>query len=220
MDKDDGPAMDLLRVPVGAYQTNSYVLLCHAGYSLLVDPGDESGTLLAAIAGTTLTALLLTHGHPDHTGALTELRRVTGAPVAVHAADTAMLPITPDWILEDGQAVTVGPCQLQVHHLPGHTPGSIGLHLGGQRWLVGDAVFPGGPGHTDSPQAFATLMRTLQQRIFSLPDATELYPGHGLGTTVGRERAAFQRFVAQGWPEGTCGDVAWSVEPASVLNGS
>ena len=125
---------------------------------MLVDPGDEPGTLLSAIAGTRVAFILLTHGHPDHSGALAELHQATGAPVAVHGADAAQLPLSPDRLLEDGQVLHLGRCRLKVHHLPGHTPGSVGLQLSGRRWLVGDSVFPGGPGHTDSPAAFATLI--------------------------------------------------------------
>jgi len=207
--------MDLLRVPVGIYSTNSYVLLCSSGFSVLVDPGDEPGTLLSAIAGTRVAFILLTHGHPDHSGALAELHHATGAPVAVHDADAAQLPLSPDRLLEDGQVLRFGRCRLKVHHLPGHTPGSVGLQLSGRRWLVGDAVFPGGPGHTDSPAAFATLIQALQRRIFSLPGRTQLFPGHGLSTMVGQERGAFQAFMRRGWAEGTCGDTLWETGPAA-----
>jgi len=205
--------MHILRLPVGIYQTNSYVLFCSTRHTLLVDPADDPGTLVSAIAGTHLAAILLTHGHPDHTGALAELRQATGAPVGVHPADAELLPVPPDLKLHDGQVVHFGRCRVRVHHLPGHTPGSVGLQLSGHRWLVGDTIFPGGPGHTDSPADFAQLMQTLWQRIFVLLPKTQLLPGHGEPTTVGHEYEPFHTFLRKGWAEDAYGDVRWDTKP-------
>jgi glyoxylase-like metal-dependent hydrolase (beta-lactamase superfamily II) len=188
------------------------LLICDEA-ALLVDPGDEAGTLLSALAGTHLSAIVCTHGHPDHSGALVEVKKATGASVRVHHADAAMLPVTPDQHLRDGDVLHVGRCQALVHHLPGHTPGSIGLQISGDRWLVGDAIFPGGPGHTASELAFTQLLETLRTRIFALPAHTLLLPGHGVATNVGRERGAFEQFVRNGWSEGACGDIQWSERP-------
>jgi hydroxyacylglutathione hydrolase len=207
--------MEILRLPVGRYQTNSYVLVCGTRSSLLVDPGSEPGTLLSAVSGTEVAAILLTHGHSDHTGALVELRQATGAPVGVHPADAHLLPLKADFELYHGQVVRFGRCLVQVHHLPGHTAGSVGLQVSGHRWLVGDAVFPGGPGHTDSPAGFAQLIDTLWQRIFTLPRRTLLLPGHGEPTSVGREREPFHSFLRRGWAEGSYGDVRWDTKPAA-----
>lgn len=205
--------MDILRLPVGPYQTNSYVLFCGTTHALLIDPGDDPGTLLSAIAGTQLVAILLTHGHSDHIGALAEMRQATGAPIGVHSSDAELLPVTPDFELVDGQIVRFGRCRVRVHHLPGHTPGSVGLELTGHRWLVGDTIFPDGPGHTDSPVQFAQLIQTLWERIFVLPKDTQLLPGHGEPTTVGREYEPFHAFLERGWAEDAYGDVLWDTKP-------
>jgi glyoxylase-like metal-dependent hydrolase (beta-lactamase superfamily II) len=95
-----------------------------------------------------------------------------------------------------------------VVHVPGHTPGSVCLRLGKQV-IVGDAIFPGGPGHTTSPEALTQSLESLARRVFRWPDATELFPGHGSSTTVGAERESFEAFLAAERPANLCGDVAW-----------
>ena len=201
--------MGLLRIPVGRYATNSYVVFCGRHSTVVVDPGGDAGALLCAISGTRLEAIVLTHGHADHWGALAELHCATGGPVAAHPADAALLPVTPAIELHDCQVLRAASYDLRVHHVPGHTAGSVALELDRGRWLVGDAVFPDGPGHTDGPAEFSRLMQMLSSRVFALPDRTWLFPGHGEPTSVGRERAAFQSFVARGWTEDTHGDVRW-----------
>lgn len=205
--------MDVLRLVVGEFQTNSYVLICQRSYSLVVDPGGNLDGLLAALADTRVEAILLTHGHVDHTGALAALREATGARVGVHPSDASMLPLAPDLALVDGLLLEWGACHVRVHHLPGHTPGSVALELDGERWLVGDAIFPGGPGHTDSPADFAQLLQVLWQRVFVLPLQTQLLPGHGEATTVGRELDPFHAFLRRGWAQNAYGDVRWDSRP-------
>jgi hydroxyacylglutathione hydrolase len=210
------PSMDLLQFTVGQYQTNSYVLFCGTTHSLIVDPGDDVGTLLSAIAGTELAAILLTHGHPDHTGALVELHRATDAPIGVHPRDANLLPIPPQIVLQDGTSVRFGVCRVPVHHLPGHTAGSVAFELAQNPWLVGDTLFPGGPGHTDSPAQFAQLIQTLWERVFVLPPHTRLLPGHGPPTTVGREFEPFHAFLRHGWSEDAYGDIRWDTRPDAL----
>ncbi len=102
---------------------------------------------------------------------------------------------------------------LGIVHLPGHTPGSIGLQLieesNFKRVVVGDAIFPGGPGQTSTPADLGLSLDTLARTVFTWPDSTELYPGHGVHTTVGAERAAFEAFRAKPLPPDLYGDVSW-----------
>jgi len=208
--------MDMLCLTVGQYQTNSYVLFCGKTHSLIVDPAGNAETLLSAIAGTELAAILLTHGHGDHTGALLELHQATDAPIGVHAPDAKLLPVVPHRLLKDGEDVSYGACHVRVHHLPGHTSGSVAFELAQGIWLVGDTIFPGGPGHTDSPAQFAQLIQTLWQSVFVLPPDTQLLPGHGPPTTVGMEAEPFHTFLQHGWGEDAYGNVRWDTQPGAL----
>jgi glyoxylase-like metal-dependent hydrolase (beta-lactamase superfamily II) len=152
--------------------------------------------------------ILLTHAHPDHVGALADVRLETAAPVGLHPADAEAFSVEGDIQLLDGREVNVGRHRLAVVHVPGHTPGSVCLRLDGQA-LVGDAIFPGGPGYTATPEALDLSLASLARTVFQWPDVTELHPGHGGSTTVAAERPAFERFISSGRPPDLCGDVAW-----------
>jgi hydroxyacylglutathione hydrolase len=179
------------------------------GQVAIVDPGEDAEMILSALPDVGLVScILLTHAHPDHVGALEAVRQATGAPVGIHPADAELFGIDGDLPLLDGMEVELGQCRLVVAHVPGHTPGSICLRLDAQA-IVGDAIFPGGPGHTDSPEALSQSIVSLGQVVFSWPDDTTLYPGHGDSTTVGAERADFERFLAAEHAADLYGDVTW-----------
>ena len=165
-------------------------------------------SILAAVGEAPIRCILLTHAHPDHVGALEAVRRASGVPVGLHPADAQAFGVDGDFPLLDGVEVEIGQGRVTVVHVPGHTPGSVCLRLDGQV-VVGDAIFPGGPGHTASPEALAQSLASLGRTVFTWPDETELYPGHGGHTTVGAERDAFRRFVLADHPPGLHGDVAW-----------
>jgi glyoxylase-like metal-dependent hydrolase (beta-lactamase superfamily II) len=131
--------------------------------------------------------ILLTHGHADHVGALEEVRNALGVPVGIHPADADAFGLRADFSLSDGKVVEVGRSQVSVVHVPGHTPGSVCLRLDGHA-VVGDAIFPGGPGHTISAEALEQSLGSLHRTIFVWADEIELHPGHGGTTTVGAER--------------------------------
>jgi len=201
--------LDLQRLEVGPWPVNCYVLRCPAsGAVAIVDPGDGAADILKAVGPAPVACILLTHGHPDHTGALGDLRRETASPVGIHPADAEVWGVDADFALLNGMQIEVGRGLVKVFCLPGHTPGSVCLRLNGQA-LVGDAIFPGGPGHTVTPEGFRLCVTSLGVTVFGWPDAVELYPGHGPHTTVGAERRAFERFLAEDHPAGLCGDVTW-----------
>ncbi len=135
--------LSLQRFEVGPWPVNCYVLRCPAsGVVAIVDPGDGAADILKAVGSAPVACILLTHGHPDHTGALSELRCETASPVGIHPADAEAWGVEADFPLLDGMQVEVGRSLVTVFCLPGHTPGSVCLRLNGQA-LVGDAIFPG-----------------------------------------------------------------------------
>jgi glyoxylase-like metal-dependent hydrolase (beta-lactamase superfamily II) len=188
---------------------NCYLIRCPAtGQTAIVDPGADAEIILAAVDPEAVCCILVTHGHGDHVGALDGAVQATGVPVGIHPADGEVFDLDADFPLLDGMKVEIGKGSVTIDHVPGHTPGSVCLRLE-DRAVVGDAIFPGGPGHTTSPEALAQSLMSLGITVFGWPDDTELFPGHGGSTTVGAERAAFQRFVAAEHPPGLHGDVAW-----------
>lgn len=204
--------LDLRMLTVGQWQENCYLLVDPGtNEALLIDPGDEAGHILEWIAGAAVRLILLTHAHRDHVGALAEVRPALGVPVGLHPDDgplAAKSEVTADFALNDGDVVRLGAHQIRVAHTPGHTPGSICLRFD-TRALVGDAIFPGGPGHTSTPEELNRSLASLQRAVFTWPDETTLYPGHGRPTTVGGERAGFEVFLARPRPADLCGDVSW-----------
>jgi hydroxyacylglutathione hydrolase len=201
--------LSLERLQVGPWPMNCYLVRCLVTNRVaIVDPGADADTILAAVAGAPVCCILLTHAHGDHVGALEAVRQATSAPVGLHPADAQAFDIAGDFPLLDGMEVQVGHGRIKIAHLPGHTPGSVCLRLD-EEVVVGDAIFPGGPGHTVSPEALAESLISLGLVVFSWPDQTRLYPGHGEFTTVGAERDAFKRFVEADHPPDLFGDVTW-----------
>ena len=201
---------ELHKLEVGPLPMNAYVVVCQeTGASGIIDPGADAQALLEAAAGTKVGAILVTHGHPDHVGALAEVRAATGAPVYLHPAEAEKFGLAYDRPLEDGQRLQIGQVELRAIHTPGHTPGMICLDLGDGRVIVGDTVFVGGPGRTWSAEDFETTMRTMREVVFAWPDETRFYPGHGPAGVIGQERPAFTAFLEQGWPPDLQGDVTW-----------
>jgi hydroxyacylglutathione hydrolase len=201
--------LELQRLEVGPWPMNCYLVRCPTnGPVAIVDPGADAETILTAVGAAPVACILLTHAHPDHIGALEAIYRATEAPVGVHPADAALYGVDADFPLMDGMQVEIGKGKVAIIHVPGHTLGSVCLMLGSEA-VVGDAIFPGGPGHTTSPQALAQSLVSLGRTVFAWPDTTRLFPGHGGSTTVGAERPSFEAFVAFGPISDLHGDVSW-----------
>jgi glyoxylase-like metal-dependent hydrolase (beta-lactamase superfamily II) len=196
-------------VETAPYGTNAYIVTSPSrGESILVDAPGEAGRILGELEDSRLQTILLTHGHFDHTGALREIVDRLGTPVAAHAGDAGRLPVKPDTLLKDGDSISLGEHALTVLHTPGHTPGSLCFWADGILFS-GDTLFPGGPGRTGTPEAFRQVVDSLQRTIFSLPDETRVFPGHGEPTVLKQEKDEFAVFAGREHSPGLCGDVLW-----------
>lgn len=167
--------------------------------ALLVDAANEAPRILKELNGLRLTHILTTHGHQDHTQAARAVRDGTNAKFCCHPGDATMMPIPPDHRIEDGETFPVGSEQVRAIHTPGHTPGSV-CFLIGRHLISGDTLFPGGPGNTKNPNAsFSQIIESVRGKLFTLPDDTEVLPGHGRPTTIGAERPHLDEWIARGW---------------------
>jgi len=204
-------------LPAGPIQTNAYLLTAsERGEAVLIDaPGGiwaEIEPILTA-EKCKLTELWLTHGHWDHTQGGAEIVRKTGAKVRAHLEDKPLIetpevmsrfmgedlglePITVDAWLTQGEKLKALGGEVEVRHVPGHCPGNVLFYFPGKSEkkapgaaFVGDALFASSIGRTDLPGgSLATLEKSIRAQIYTLPDETVVFPGHGPRTTVGTEK--------------------------------
>ena len=192
--------IEVHQVVVGPVDNNVYVVRCtETGDAVLLDAANEHDRLLELCRALGVRRVLETHGHWDHIQAVPALRDA-GYDVAVTAADAGMLP-SYDSTIDDEDVIPVGRLRLHAHHTPGHTPGSVCFTVEGTPLLFsGDTLFPGGPGNTTFEGGdFPTIMRSLTERLFTLPDETLVLPGHGDSTTLGTERPQLHEWAERGW---------------------
>jgi len=205
--KDDD--IQIERLELGSFGTNAYILVCpKTRESVLIDAPADAGTIVGRLKDTTPKYILLTHNHMDHIGALSELQSRLKVPLAAHALDTRRLPSPPKILLNNGDVVSFGNIMLEVLHTPGHTPGSL-CFKSGKYLMSGDTIFPGGPGKTWSPADFQQIVQSITERIFVLPDDTQIYPGHGAATVLKKEKDEFAAFSTRSHNPNLCGDVLW-----------
>jgi glyoxylase-like metal-dependent hydrolase (beta-lactamase superfamily II) len=194
--------VEVHKVVVGPYDNNVFVVRCRAsGESVMIDAANEHELLLELCQKLDVRRVLETHGHWDHIGAVTQVREA-GYEVGVTAADAPMLKdVGYDVLLDDAEVIEVGRLRLHAIHNPGHTPGSISFHVEGTPLLFsGDTLFPGGPGATKFPGGdFATIIDSIETRLFTFPDDTLVLPGHGVDTTIGTERPHLDEWISRGW---------------------
>ena len=176
--------------------------------ALAIDPGDDVGEILAIVErhGLRVKQIVVTHAHIDHIGGAQRLKRATGAAVLLNENDLELygqmdlqaawlgmeMPerTTIDLAARDGDRLQVGATGVEILHTPGHTQGSISLWIPAEKKLLaGDTLFRDSIGRTDLPGGDGRLiLRSIRAKYFPLPDDTEVTPGHGEGTTLGREK--------------------------------
>lgn len=209
----------ILRVlVVGPFAENTYIVGSQeTNEALVIDPGAEPGKILQTLDELGLTVALIanTHGHGDHTGAIAALKEATGAPFAMHQGDLFLLsdpgpmvrmmmpefqqPPQPDRFLQEGDTLDIGDLSFNVLETPGHTPGGLCFYGHGVVF-TGDTLFQMGIGRFDLPGSDGRqLLRSIHTKLLTLPPDTQVYPGHGEGTTIAREKLA-NPFLRQAGP--------------------
>ncbi len=192
---------------VGPLEVNCYILGCAVTKeAVLIDPAGDAHLIEDEVSRleAKITAILLTHGHYDHLGAVSEMKAKYGCPIMIHRLDAdcltnpmlnlsaltgdALVCPKADRLLEDGDSIRVGNLEMKVLHTPGHTRGSICFLLENMIF-GGDLLFYGSIGRTDLPGgSFEEIEKSISKRIYSLPEDWIIYPGHGEPTSVGFEK--------------------------------
>ena len=172
---------------------------------VVIDPAHDAAAIAAGVAGRTVTAILLTHGHDDHIAAVGEFRGLVKAPVYLHRDDWMLwdrvFPGTePDHGIDDGDTFDVAGVRLVALHTPGHSPGSVSFYLKSEGTVfTGDTLFQGGPGATGrSFSDFPTIIESIKSRLLTLLADTVVRTGHGDSTTVGAEAPQLEEWIARG----------------------
>jgi len=196
--------------PVGPLACNCTILADEESRrALVIDPGDDAGRILGRLQeqDLTLEAVISTHAHIDHVGAIGDIQELTSVPASIHERDLYLfenLERQAAWLglptpksgaierfLEDGDVVGAGRVAVSVLFTPGHTPGSVTFHLEADRHVLftGDTLFLNSIGRTDLwGGSMPDLMQSIETRLLAFDDDTLVMPGHGPSTTIGRER--------------------------------
>ncbi len=190
--------LELRQQEVGPWPMNTFALVCPiTAESVLIDPGADPDKLQTMLGNSKPLAILLTHTHPDHIGALAEMRQRLDVPLLAHAGPHFNgLDLDVDRHLATGDSVRVGQFRLSVQYTPGHIDDQICYLLDDDnRIIVGDTIFKGGPGKTWSAAGFETTIETLREVVLNWSDDVTCYPGHGPSLVLGQLRAAIEAFV-------------------------
>ncbi|MGB3713250.1 MAG: MBL fold metallo-hydrolase [Candidatus Promineifilaceae bacterium] len=201
--------VQIRQLSLGPLQTNCYLVGCENTFqAAIIDPAWDGKSIVAMADndGWDISCILLTHTHFDHVGGLMALKEATGAPIYVHPDAIPMLqnttmsaaffgmkvdaPPPPDEMLAADQIITVGEIEIHVLYTPGHAPGHVCFYLPEYRVVFdGDLLFQDGIGRHDLPGGnYRELMESINSQLLVLPDETQVFPGHGLATTIEAEK--------------------------------
>ena len=199
--------MIVRKLVVGPYASNCYIVGSEATKEgMIIDPGADAKEILRTVEklGLKIKLIVLTHRHPDHVGAASQVKKATGAEVAAHEECARYLPQSssyiyeppyegapkPGRILKDGDSIDVGELHFNVLHTPGHTP--CGISLAGEGHVfTGDTLFNYGIGRYDLIDGdYNQLISGIRNKLFTLPPETIVHPGHGPDSTIGTEKRA------------------------------
>ncbi|NMA02421.1 MAG: MBL fold metallo-hydrolase [Clostridia bacterium] len=201
--------MQIIGLPVGMIEGNCYLVSCaKTKEAMVIDPGAEGTRILEIIAKNNINVkyIVNTHGHHDHIGAVKEVKEGTGALILIHSEDAHMLENPTknlstfmgrdskqpkaDKLLKDGDSIQIGELNFQVIHTPGHTLGGISLYNKEKKaCFTGDTLFLGSIGRTDLPGgSYPTIIKSIKEKLLTLPDDVVVYPGHGPATTIAQEK--------------------------------
>lgn len=186
---------------LGEYENNVYIVACSStGKAVIIDAAAEPDRILELADGVEVEAILTTHGHFDHIGAVDEVSEALGVPFRLHPIDEPIAGRTTPAPLSDGEVIPLGETSLLTVHTPGHTPGSVCFFSPGVLFS-GDTLFPGGPGATRfEHSSFETIIESIRGRLFTMDGETEVYPGHGpTMTTIGKEKPQLAEWIERGW---------------------
>ena len=197
-------------LPVGLLACNCSIIGDEStGEAVVIDPGDDVEQVQEILRRHKLRVryVIATHAHIDHVGGIEKLKTTTGAGVLMHERDLPLyqnLAVQAEWLgvappgvvevdqfLKEGDSLRCGSVALEVLHTPGHSPGSLSLHLLGDHQSIfsGDTLFQGSIGRTDLwGGSFEEILRSIRSRLLVFSDETPVFPGHGLPTTIGEER--------------------------------
>ena len=198
--------MQIETLILGAIEENCYIVYDENRNAAVIDPGDEAIDILSVVTEESLDVkgILLTHGHFDHTGAVSDIRKETGAQVYLHEQDEFLIKAGPeqaklfglkpppvfkaDVYVKEGSVIHIGDLSFKVLHTPGHTPGSVSFLIQ-DALFCGDTLFHGGIGRTDlSGGDYERIMQSIQKKILVLPGHTRVYSGHGPPTIIEKEK--------------------------------